>query len=143
MRVPVVATLDALDEEALVQILQEPKDAITMQYRKFLEYDGVELIFQDAALKSSYRREPEKMRDAAARHLPTYVIKSNTYAQIAGAVREMFQMGALEEGDTDEALPDAEEAIQRVLDIGEAVEFPRDAVTADDGGSSLPCLRIT
>ena len=75
------------------------------------------------ALKASYRKEPGKMREAASRHLPTYVIKSNTYAQIAGAVRDMFQMGALEEGDTDEALREAEEAIQRALDTGEAVEL--------------------
>ena len=75
------------------------------------------------ALKASYRKEPGKMREAASRHLPTYVIKSNTYAQIAGAVRDMFQMGALEEGDTDEALREAEEGIQRTLDTGEAVEL--------------------
>ena len=75
------------------------------------------------ALKASYRKEPGKMREASARHLPTYVIKSNTYAQIAGAVRDMFQMGALEEGDTDEALREAEEGIQKALDSGEAVEL--------------------
>ena len=50
-RLPVVATLNALDEEALVKILTEPKNALTRQYAKFFEYDGVDLEFTDGALK--------------------------------------------------------------------------------------------
>jgi ATP-dependent Clp protease ATP-binding subunit ClpX len=49
-RLPVVATLGALDKEALVKILVEPRNALTKQYAKFFEYDGVELVFQEAAL---------------------------------------------------------------------------------------------
>lgn len=49
-RLPVVATLNSLDEEALVKILVEPKNALTKQYCKFFEYDGVELVFQEDAL---------------------------------------------------------------------------------------------
>lgn len=50
-RVPVNVALDSLDEEALVQILTEPKNAITKQYKKLFELDGVELVFEEEALK--------------------------------------------------------------------------------------------
>ena len=49
-RLPVVTTLRALDHEALVQILTEPKNALVKQYAKFFEYDGVELSFTYEAL---------------------------------------------------------------------------------------------
>ena len=49
-RVPVVITLDALDEEDLVRILTEPKSAIVKQYRELFRYDGVELEFEREAL---------------------------------------------------------------------------------------------
>lgn len=48
-RVPVVVTLDALDEKALISILKEPKNSLTKQYHKLFELDGVELDFQDDA----------------------------------------------------------------------------------------------
>ncbi len=51
-RLPVVATVDDLDKEALVQILLEPKNALVKQYAKFLEMEGVELIFSDDALQA-------------------------------------------------------------------------------------------
>lgn len=50
-RVPVVCTLDALDEEALVQILTEPKNALVKQYQKLLQMDGVALEFEPEALR--------------------------------------------------------------------------------------------
>ena len=49
-RLPVVATLDALDEDALIKILSQPKNALVKQYRKFFEYDGVDLMFTEGAL---------------------------------------------------------------------------------------------
>ena len=49
-RVPVVVSLDQLDEDALVRILTEPKNAIVKQYKKLLELDGVEAEFDDEAL---------------------------------------------------------------------------------------------
>ncbi len=49
-RLPVVTTLRALDHEALVQILTEPKNALVKQYAKFFEYDGVDLQFTAGAL---------------------------------------------------------------------------------------------
>ncbi|MBR2764579.1 MAG: ATP-dependent Clp protease ATP-binding subunit ClpX [Blautia sp.] len=50
-RVPVVVTLDGLDEEALVRILKEPKNSLVRQYRKLFELDGVRLEFEEEALK--------------------------------------------------------------------------------------------
>jgi ATP-dependent Clp protease ATP-binding subunit ClpX len=51
-RLPVVCALEELDEEALITILQEPKDALVKQYRKFFELEGVELKFEEDALKA-------------------------------------------------------------------------------------------
>jgi ATP-dependent Clp protease ATP-binding subunit ClpX len=49
-RLPVVATLDELDEDALMQILTQPKNALTRQYRRLFKMDGVTLKFDDGAL---------------------------------------------------------------------------------------------
>ena len=49
-RLPVLASLEQLDEAALVQILTEPKNSLTKQYVKMLELDGVELVFEKEAL---------------------------------------------------------------------------------------------
>jgi len=51
-RLPVTVTLDALDEEALVKILTEPRNALVKQYAKLLDLDGIELTFEDDALKA-------------------------------------------------------------------------------------------
>jgi ATP-dependent Clp protease ATP-binding subunit ClpX len=51
-RLPVIVTLNALDEDALVQILTEPKNALVKQYQKFFEMDGVNLEFKDEALRA-------------------------------------------------------------------------------------------
>ena len=51
-RLPISATLDLLDEEALIKILTEPKSAICKQYKKLFEMDGVELEFDQDALKT-------------------------------------------------------------------------------------------
>lgn len=49
-RLPVIATLTELDSEALVKILTEPKNALTKQYRKLFEMEGVEIEFRPQAL---------------------------------------------------------------------------------------------
>lgn len=51
-RLPVMATLEELDENALVRILTEPKNAITKQYGKLFEMEGCELTFRDEALRA-------------------------------------------------------------------------------------------
>ena len=63
-RVPVVVTLDALDEEALVRILCEPKNSLTKQYRKLFELDGVELDFQEEALRLVAKKAMERKTGA-------------------------------------------------------------------------------
>ncbi|MCB9062700.1 MAG: ATP-dependent Clp protease ATP-binding subunit ClpX [Halobacteriovoraceae bacterium] len=50
-RLPVNAMLEELDEKALIQILVEPKNAITKQYKKLFEFDGIEIEFEEDALK--------------------------------------------------------------------------------------------
>lgn len=49
-RLPILATLNDLDEKALVSILTEPKNALVKQYKKLFEAEGVELVFEDDAL---------------------------------------------------------------------------------------------
>jgi len=51
-RLPVIAALELLDEEALIDILSKPKNALVKQYEKMLELDEVELIFEDDALRA-------------------------------------------------------------------------------------------
>jgi ATP-dependent Clp protease ATP-binding subunit ClpX len=51
-RLPVVATLDELDEAALIQILTEPKNSLVKQYQKLFEMEGAELEFRESALKA-------------------------------------------------------------------------------------------
>lgn len=51
-RLPVIATLEELDEEALVRILTEPKNSLTKQYAKLFEMDGVEIDFREDGLRA-------------------------------------------------------------------------------------------
>jgi ATP-dependent Clp protease ATP-binding subunit ClpX len=68
-RLPVVATLEELDEIALMRILTEPKNAITKQYQKLFEMEGCELEFRDDALRSASRKAMD--RKTGARGLRT------------------------------------------------------------------------
>src|SRR5208337_5282674 len=68
-RLPVVATLDELDESALMSILTEPKNALTKQYRKLFEMEGAELEFRDEALRAVARKA--MLRKTGARGLRT------------------------------------------------------------------------
>jgi ATP-dependent Clp protease ATP-binding subunit ClpX len=55
-RVPVLATLDELDEDSLVDILTKPKNAIVKQYQKLFEFENVRLRFTDGALRAVSRQ---------------------------------------------------------------------------------------
>ena len=68
-RLPVVATLEELDEAALVQILTEPRNAITKQYGKLFEMEGCEIEFREEALRAVARKAME--RKTGARGLRT------------------------------------------------------------------------
>jgi ATP-dependent Clp protease ATP-binding subunit ClpX len=68
-RLPVVATLEELDEDALVQILTEPRNALTKQYEKLFEMEGCEIEFREEALRAVARKA--MARKTGARGLRT------------------------------------------------------------------------
>jgi ATP-dependent Clp protease ATP-binding subunit ClpX len=63
-RVPVIATLDELDEPALIDILTKPKNALVRQYQKLFEFEGVGLRFTDGALRAVARKATERKSGA-------------------------------------------------------------------------------
>jgi ATP-dependent Clp protease ATP-binding subunit ClpX len=73
-RVPVVQSLEQLDEDALVRILTEPRNAITKQYQKLFELDGVELKFEADAVKEIASQALE--RKTGARGLRSIIEKA-------------------------------------------------------------------
>ena len=73
-RLPVVATLEELDEEALVRILTEPKNALVKQYTRLFEMEDCQLEFREAALRSIARKAME--RKTGARGLRTILEQS-------------------------------------------------------------------
>ncbi len=95
-RLPVIATLDPLDEDALVQILTQPKNAILKQYAKFFELDGVELIV-----------EPHALREIAQE-----AIKRKTGARALRAIIEQVMMDVMYE------VPSAEDVKRVILPAG-------------------------
>ncbi len=63
-RLPVVATLSELDEAALIQILTEPKNALTKQYQKMFEMEGCELEFREDALRAVAQKAMDRKTGA-------------------------------------------------------------------------------
>ena len=63
-RLPMIATLDELDLDALVRIIREPKNSLTKQYSKLFEMEDVEIQFRDDALKAISRRAQERKTGA-------------------------------------------------------------------------------
>lgn len=63
-RVPVAVALDMLDEKALVDILAKPKNALTKQYQKLFEFDGVQLEFEEEALEAIAKQSIERKTGA-------------------------------------------------------------------------------
>ena len=66
-RMPIIVTLEGLDEEALVSILTQPKNALTKQYKKLFEMDGIELQFENGAISEIAKMALE--RNTGARGL--------------------------------------------------------------------------
>jgi len=77
-RLPVVATLEELDEDALIKILTEPKNAITKQYQKMFEIEGCDIEFRNDSLSAVAKKAME--RKTGARGLRT--ILENTLLEI-------------------------------------------------------------
>jgi len=63
-RLPMIATLDELDLDALVRIIKEPKNSLTKQYSKLFEMEGVEIQFRDDALRAVARKAKERKTGA-------------------------------------------------------------------------------
>lgn len=63
-RLPVIASLEELDEEALVRILREPKNSLTKQYEKLFELDNVEVEFREDALRAVAKKAMERKTGA-------------------------------------------------------------------------------
>jgi ATP-dependent Clp protease ATP-binding subunit ClpX len=66
-RLPVIATLDELDEDALLQILTEPKNALTRQYQHLFDMEDVDLVFEESALRAVAKKALD--RNTGARGL--------------------------------------------------------------------------
>jgi len=63
-RIPVISTLDPLDEEALLKILTEPKNSLVKQYKKLFQLDGVEIDFDEEALREVARKAIQRKTGA-------------------------------------------------------------------------------
>ena len=63
-RLPIVATLDELDENALIKILAEPKNALVKQYAKLFDMEGIELEFREDALRSIAKKAMDRKTGA-------------------------------------------------------------------------------
>ena len=63
-RMPIIVTLENLDEDALVRILTEPKNALTRQYQRLFEMDGVELTFDEDAIRAVAKKAIERKTGA-------------------------------------------------------------------------------
>lgn len=92
-RLPVVSMLEPLDEDALVEILTKPKNALVKQYQKLLEMDGVELEFTDGAL----------------RQIAKEAIKRNTGARGLRSIIESIMLDVMYE------LPSRDEIVKCVI----------------------------
>ncbi|MEM9222563.1 MAG: ATP-dependent Clp protease ATP-binding subunit ClpX [Pseudomonadota bacterium] len=90
-RLPVLATLEDLDEPALVEILAEPKNALVKQYQRLFEMEGVELTFHTDALKAIARRAIERKTGARGLRSILEAILLDTMYELPGldGVREV------------------------------------------------------
>jgi stage III sporulation protein SpoIIIAA len=84
------------------------------------ELEDADLV---VSLKAQERRQPRRLRDAAARNVPVQILKSNTMAQMENFLAATFDVGDVRAQD-DEALREVEDAIDEVLDQGHPVELP-------------------
>ncbi len=83
-RVPVLATLEDLDEEALVQILTGPKNALIKQYQRLFEMEDTQLTFSDDALKSISKKAIERKTGARGLRSIMESILLNTMFELPG-----------------------------------------------------------
>jgi ATP-dependent Clp protease ATP-binding subunit ClpX len=89
-RLPVIATLEDLDEESLVEILTTPKNALVKQYQRLFDMEGIELTFAEDALKSVAKK-------AIARKTGARGLRSILEAILLDTMYDLPEMGGVEE----------------------------------------------
>jgi ATP-dependent Clp protease ATP-binding subunit ClpX len=99
-RLPVIATLEDLDEAALVRILSEPKNALVKQYQRLFEMEGVELTLADDALRAISRKAIERKTGARGLRSIMEAILLDTMFELPGlkGVEEVVVSGEVCEG---------------------------------------------
>jgi ATP-dependent Clp protease ATP-binding subunit ClpX len=100
-RLPVVATLQELDEEALIKILVEPKNALVKQYQKLFSMEGVELEIRPAALHAVARKAIKRKTGARGlRSILEAALLDIMYdlPTLAGVEKVVIDEGTIEEG---------------------------------------------
>jgi ATP-dependent Clp protease ATP-binding subunit ClpX len=121
-RLPVTVMLQELDEEALVKILVEPKNALTKQYKKLMEYDGIELEFEEEALREIART----------------AMKKKTGARGLRAILEQLMLDVMYEIPSNEKISKCVVTLDAVIGKGipKLVEGPRKFVKKSHGAAS-------
>jgi len=89
-RLPVIATLEDLDEESLVEILTSPKNALVKQYQRLFDMEGVELTFAEDALKSVAKKAIHRKTGARG-------LRSILEAILLDTMYDLPEMGGVEE----------------------------------------------
>ena len=113
-RLPVLVTLDPLDKDALVKILTEPKNALTKQYTRLLEMDGVRLEFEERALEAIAEK----------------ALKLNTGARGLRSVMEGIMTNVMFQTPSDDS-------IQSVVITADAVEGKAEPSVVRNSGAKL------
>ncbi|MDO5702119.1 MAG: ATP-dependent Clp protease ATP-binding subunit ClpX, partial [Lachnospiraceae bacterium] len=121
-RIPVVVSLDELDEDALVRILRDPKNSLVKQYTRLFELDGVRLTIEESALREIARQSLER----------------KTGARGLRAIMEKTVMGAMYEIPSD---PSITECIIRKENIGG--EVPPELIRSTEGAEPRQSLGST
>ena len=105
-RLPVIATLDELDQDALIRILREPKNALTKQYIKLFEMEGVDIQFRDDALTAIARKAQERKTGARGLRSIMEVVLLDTMYKIPSLenVSKVIIDAAVIEGDSEPLL---------------------------------------
>jgi ATP-dependent Clp protease ATP-binding subunit ClpX len=99
-RLPVLATLEDLDEAALVQILSEPKNALVKQYQRLFDMEGMKLTFTDEALRAAARKAITRKTGARGLRSILESILLDTMFELPGmrGVEELVVNGEVVEG---------------------------------------------
>ena len=105
-RLPVIATLEDLDEEALIQILTAPKNALVKQYQRLFEMEDVELTFHEDALRSIARKAIERKTGARGLRSILEAILLDTMFELPGLkdVKQVVISAEVVEGKAQAAL---------------------------------------